>query len=146
MGTRAQFFIGNPEDVETRQWLGCVAWDGYPDGDIGRLLSGCGSPAVFVDGVNAIKASRRDFCDPAKHDFPFPWKDDLFLTDFTYAFIDGRVKVTCFHHGWRDLSQVLGDTEAEHWSDENELPGNVQAPSKTGKPDGPDSIIVLSIR
>jgi len=146
MGTRASFFIGNPEDIENRQWLGCVAWDGYPDGDIGRFLEAATTEDDFAEAVSKIAASRDDYCDPKKYDFPFPWSDDLFLTDFTYAFFDEEVWATSFHTGWALLKEHLNADDEWHemYSNREELPSNVQAPQKAGKPAGPDSIIIIS--
>jgi hypothetical protein len=144
MGTRAQFFIGNPQDIENRQWLGCIAFDGYPDGDCGTELANATSAEAFISGVEAIRSSRDDFTDPLVNSFPFPWRDDLFLTDYTYALFDGRTQVTCFHHGWRELSAVLADkSEDGPWSDNDELPSTVSAPADSG-PKGPDSILIFS--
>ena len=146
MGTRASFFIGNPEDIENRKWLGCVAWDGYPDGDIGNYLKSVKTEQEFTDAISEVSKARDDFCDPAECDFPFPWNDDLFLTDFTYAFFDNDVHATSFHSGWATLQEHLNadDEWFDKYSEREELPSNVKAPEKTGKPSGPDSIIILS--
>ena len=143
MGTRAQFFIGNPSDVSQRDWLGCVAWEGYPDGDCGKALLGVTSPEQFISAVERIAEERDDFTDPNKHSFPFPWDDDLYLTDVTFAFFDGRVQVTLFHSGWRDLKEDMRDAWGEDAPDE--LPDNVPAPTGRG-PKGPDSVMILSAR
>lgn len=148
MGTRAQFFIGNPEAVESREWLGCVAYDGYVGGDCGEFLSGAKTPESFRAAVKRLAAERDDFTDPEKNSFPFPWANDLFLTDYTYAFFDGRVQVTCFHSGWRDLPETFDPEIAGDglWEDlaANELPSNVKAPTGSG-PKGPDSIMLLKL-
>ena len=150
MGTRAQFFVGNPQDVAGRKWLGTVAWDGYPDGDVGDTLEDVTTEEGFVIAVAGIAAERRDFCDPAKHGFPFPWHDDLFLTDCTYAFFDGRMQFTYFHSGWIDLAEYLKEGEegeqvraAYNARRSDVLPSNVPAPTKYD-PAGPDSIMIIS--
>lgn len=141
MGTRASFFVGNPSDLPNRDWLGCIAWDGYPDGDCKGFV-GATSAEDFIARVEALMSRRDDFCDPKQHSFPFPWRDDLYLTDYTYAYFDGRVQVTCYHSGWRDLT----DDMSEAWGDDedDELPDNVPAPEGRGSK-GPDSILVFSI-
>lgn len=146
MGTRAQFFIGNPSNVDNRQWLGCVAWDGYPDGDCGKALVGVSSPEEFIAAVEGLAAKRDDFTDPMRHSFPFPWRNDLYLTDFTYAFFDGRVQVTPFHGGWRDLTADLIAGDIDPWGEDatDELPSDVLAPSEDG-PKGPDSIMIIGV-
>lgn len=146
MGTRAQFFIGNPQDLEGRVWLGCVAWDGYPDGDIGDALKECASEAQFREAIATIAERRDDFCDPATRSFPFPWKDDLYLTDCTYAWFDGAVQFTYFHRGFVELADYLANKSTREAYDEGPemLPGNVAAPT-SDKPRGPDSIMILSV-
>jgi hypothetical protein len=44
MGTRAQFFVGNPQDLEHREFLGTVAWDGRPNGDCGDAVREAKTP------------------------------------------------------------------------------------------------------
>jgi hypothetical protein len=142
MGTRAQFFIGDPQDVEGREWLGCVAWDGYPDGDVGDTLKEVTTVEQFRQAITGLMYARDDFCDPATNSFPFPWKDDLFLTDCTYAWYDNAVQFTYFHRGFMPLKEYLAlpdDHEDEH---PDKLLSNVPAPT-SGKPPGPDSIMIL---
>ena len=143
MGTRTQFFTGDPQDLEGRKWLGTLAWDGYPDGDCG-VLAAAGTEEEFLAAVAGIKAARRDFCDPAKHGFPFPWTDNLFLTDFTYAFFGGRTQVTNYARGWIGLADYLADGPAREAYDgqEERLPEDVPAPTAAWDRSGPDSIIV----
>lgn len=144
MGTRAQFFIGNPQSPDAK-WLGCVAFDGYPDGDIGEALRLVTSEDEFRAAIQAIKTDRDDFCDPAERRFPFPWRDDLFLTDFTYAFFDNQVMATCFHHGWRLLKSF--ETEDGPYPEDapDELPSNVLFRfDDATNPPGPDSIMIIA--
>jgi hypothetical protein len=148
MGTRAQFFVGDPRDVNGREWLGCVAWDGYPDGDCGEALKTAATEAEFRAGIASLAAKRDDFCDPATRSFPFPWRNDVFLTDCTYAWFDGAVRYTSFHRGFVSLAAYLGfsDDEAEAYhSQPEQLTRDVAAPI-TGGPPGPDSIMILTAR
>lgn len=145
MGTRANFFIGNPQDLAGRQWLGCVAYDGHPDGDCGETLRNVNSPEAFRDAVEKIKANRDDFTDPATHSFPFPWANNVFLTDVTYAWFDGAVQATIFRFGWRPLEAFFGEESVYPDDHQRELPGDVPSPSGSG-PRGPDSIMILSVR
>lgn len=48
MGTHAQFFVGNPQDLEGREYLGSLAWDGYPDSSIGEILKGIWDDDLFL--------------------------------------------------------------------------------------------------
>jgi len=145
MGTRAQFFIGDPRNIETREWLGTVAWDGYPDGDIGEILLGANTERKFRNRIKKIANNRDDFCDPQKYDFPFPWKNDLFLTDCTYAFFDGDVQFTYYHHGFEPLTKYLKDDEfrENYFKVEDALSHHVPAPVGAGRQGGPDSILIL---
>lgn len=145
MGTRAQFFIGNPQDVESRQWLGCVAWDGFPDEF--KPLAECKTTEEFRAAVTRLVETRDDFCNPATHGFPFPWVKDLFLTDYTYAFFDGRVQLTAYHRGWIDMIKFLNFSKDEHEDYGNgtdELPRDTPSPSEVWDRGAPDSIMVIS--
>lgn len=146
MGTRAQFFLGNPSDLQNRKYLGTVAFDGYPDGDIGEAFAGVVDEDGFLASVRRIASKRDDFADPVSRAFPFPWRDDLYLTDCTYAFFDGAVQYTSFHSGFVPLAKYLAFTEDESaaYGDANErLPSNIPAPA-SDLPRGPDSIIVIT--
>ena len=148
MGTRAQFFVGNSQDLEGRKYLGTIAWDGYPDGfDAIRKWAAARTPRQFEKLVLAEISQRDDYADPATRAFPFPWTDNLFLTDYTYAFFDGKARLTCFNRGWITIKQYLrGERERERYFEgEDELPENVPAPASK-KPRGPDSIMVVGVR
>ena len=106
MGTRANFFIGDPA-VGDYEWLGCVAFDGYEfaeDKNGKYCLGMVTNEDVFRMFVDTVKDERQDFADPNEGGYPFPWVNDIFLTDFSYALIDGKVKVTIFNSGWRDIA------------------------------------------
>jgi hypothetical protein len=94
MGTRADFYIGEGPDAE---WLGSIAWDGYPSGIDGDVLRST-SPAVFRANVERFLASRKDGTMP-EMGWPWPW-DDSNTTDYAYALRDGAVYGSCFGHPW----------------------------------------------
>lgn len=145
MGTRAQFFVGDPEKLTERKWLGCVAWDGYPDSFPG--LAPCKTEEEFTAAVRAIALTRDDFCDPAKHGFPFPWTKNLFLTDYTYALIGSHVLMTRFDRGWISLTDYLRDAKTRNSYDAGDLdslPDNVPAPTEKWDRSAPDSIMIIS--
>lgn len=138
MGSRASFWVGNPQDLSQRQWLGCVAFDGYPEGFEG--LDTIDSEVKFREFVEA-QSSRDDFAAP-ENGWPYPWDDNIFLTDYTYAFFDGILNIACFRHGFFTLSQYN-----EKGIDEipESLPSNIPAPSKYNR-DQPDSIIMIGFK
>ena len=148
MGTRASFFIGNPQDVAARKWLGCIAFDGYPDGDCEALKSAA-TEQEFSDAVAVIASNRDDFCDPAKHGFPFPWTGDLFLTDYTYAWFDGQPMMTCFHRGFVGMQayEDMSEEDRDAFDEQSErLPSNVPASTAEWDRSAPDSIMVVTAR
>lgn len=81
MGTRAQVFVGNPHDYENRRYLGSVAWDGY---EFPAMLAKAKTAEEFewlwLDAVSG----RDDYCPPSKP-YPFPWDQDIFISDITVA-------------------------------------------------------------
>ena len=149
MAPRRRFESQSPtnsgQNLETRKWLGCVAWDGHPENF--EQFADCTTEEQFAEAVKAL-AARDDFCDPAKHGFPFPWTRDLFLTDCTYALMDGRVMMTTYHRGWIPLAEYLGSMgAAEAYHDRPEaLPGDVPAPTETWDRGAPDSITIITGR
>ena len=140
MGTRASFWIGNPEDLEHREWLGGVSWDGYPEGFERLSKIPVETEKDMRNFVRSLQ-DRKDFADPAKGGWPWPWDDDIFLTDYTYAFFRGKLRITCYHCGWRTYKQWQ---KKHDWSDESNLPDNVLAPRKYDARQ-PDSIIILQV-
>ena len=147
MGTRAAFWLGNPCDLDNRQWLGCIAWDG--------MLSNFADMAEIDNEEDYLKyvlenvATRKDFADPRHGGWPFPWADDVFLTDCTYAFYNDRVHACWF---WQPL-EPLADYLARDNDDEDKRPDaleqhNVPAPDGSNFYDcrQPDSIMMFTIK
>lgn len=87
MGTRADFYVGKGEQSE---WLGSIAMDGYPDGIPDNLLA-CTNKEVYRDFVTVF-LSRCDHATLPEMGWPWPW-DDSRLTDFSYTFVNGEVKI-----------------------------------------------------
>lgn len=129
MGTRADFYIGRGESAE---WLGSIAWDGYPEGitpeDVpevvrtpiqtlklprhkswpeGQHLFDATTREQFVERLELFFLDRDDVTRPAQG-WPWPWEDSG-TTDFAYAFDDGRVWTSPFGHGWFDPREPLPD-------------------------------------
>jgi hypothetical protein len=94
MGTRADFYIGRGEKAE---WLGSIAWDGYP-GDKTHAVLNAANKRQFVDAVTDIASNSRDFT-PASEGWPWPWEDSS-TTDYAYAYDGEKVWVSCFGSAW----------------------------------------------
>jgi hypothetical protein len=97
MGTRADFYMDRGQDAE---WLGSIAWDGYPD-DVELIESlHATSAEEYREAVAAMFGRRRDATLPAQG-WPWPW-DDSGTTDYAYAFDDGKVWASNFGSPWFD--------------------------------------------
>jgi hypothetical protein len=90
VGTRADFYVGSGVKAE---WLGSIAWDGYPDGIDAQVL-GCQSEAAFRHAVADFLANREDGTTPDKG-WPWPW-DDSRTTDYAYCFETDHADAYCF--------------------------------------------------
>ena len=96
MGTRADFYVGRGEQAE---WIGSIAWDGYPSGIDAQVL-GCTGEAAFRHAVSAFLAARTDKTLPADG-WPWPWETSH-TTDYAYAFDADKVWACCFGGTWFD--------------------------------------------
>jgi hypothetical protein len=96
MGTRADFYIGKGKKAE---WLGSIAWDGYPKG-IPTVLLKQTSAKGFRANVTKFLASRDDSILP-EQGWPWPWEDSC-ITDYAYAFEHGKVSTSSFGSKWFD--------------------------------------------
>lgn len=95
MGTRADFYVGRGAQAE---WLGSIAWDGYPEGlDRDGLLTAT-TVEQFREAVAAELAERRDATLPDQG-WPWPWNDSG-TTDYAYAFDGGAVHASGFGGAW----------------------------------------------
>lgn len=106
MGTRADFYIGRGKNA---QWLGSVAWDGYPGG-FDKDLFEHRTVDGFINAVNAMLKKRDDATFP-ENGWPWPWEDSG-TTDYAYAFDDddGKVWASCWGYEWFDPTKE----EPEH--------------------------------
>jgi len=97
MGTRADFYAGRGKDAE---WLGSIAWDGYPEGIPGSILH-----AETEDGYREVVGwflqGRDDASLPERDGWPWSWTDSG-TTDYAYAFDGGKVWTSCFGSEWFD--------------------------------------------
>jgi len=94
MGTRADFYVGRGKEAE---WLGSIAWDGYPDA-MDKAILRAKDEKVFRSAVDTFLKAREDATFP-KDGWPWPW-DDSQTTDYAYAFNDGKVYGSNFGHKW----------------------------------------------
>lgn len=81
MGTRVCAWIGNPHDYDNREYLGSLAYDGY---NIPPLVAEATSAEEFRRIWLRYARQHDHFCPPERQ-FPFPWADDIFITDITVA-------------------------------------------------------------
>lgn len=101
MGTRADFYVGRGKDAE---WLGSIAWDGYPDGIDPAILEATQSERYREAVASFLK--REDGTTP-ELGWPWPW-DDSQTTDFAYALDGEKVHASSFGSEWCDpLDQEL---------------------------------------
>lgn len=145
MGTRAAFWLGDPRNKNEREWLGCVAWDGYPEGLPNLSETPPKTKEEFIEVINKIKRERDDFASPENGGWPFPWNNDIFLTDYTYAFFDNCLKVTCFHHGFvpiLDYKIKSEDVSSEERDDPTLKNVSIDLEYDTQQP---DSIMIFSV-
>jgi hypothetical protein len=102
VGTRADFYVGRGENAE---WLGSIAWDGYPDGITpkgrgwpeGGALFDATDEATFRERDAEFFAGRGDVTLRALG-WPWPW-DNSSTPEYAYAF-DGHVWASCFGGKW----------------------------------------------
>lgn len=116
MGTRADYYLGRGKDAK---WLCSTAWDGYPVTE-GK---GAGIPAKLLDATTedqflaelARYCERRDDVTTPDQGWPWPWNDSL-TTDYSYAFENGTVYITCFGHGWVTIAELRAyETAYKAW-------------------------------
>ena len=94
MGTRADFYIGKGKKAE---WLGSIAWDGYPKGIPKKVLE-ANTAKDFRKLVAELLRSRDEGTTP-EMGWPWPW-DDSCTTDYAYAFEHGKVTASCYGSKW----------------------------------------------
>ena len=106
MGTRADFYIGRGKDAE---WLGSIAWDGYPGGlDTPQLLASTAEPH-YRSEVEKFLARRNDATLPADG-WPWPWTDSR-TTDYAYAFDGGRTWASAYGTEWFPANEPEPEVE-----------------------------------
>ena len=117
MGTRADFYVGRGPQAE---WLGSIAFDGYPDGTPEPVLS-VASEKDWREAVYRLLAEDDSASAPG-HGWPWPW-DDSRTTDYAYAFDGGQVWASSFGHEW-----FRPDPEAENCGEPEDSPKSAVFP------------------
>lgn len=107
MGTRADFYIRKGIDLD---WLGSIAWDGYPSG-IEKSLLNSETGKIFISEVAAL-LMRDDGTTPAMG-WPWPW-DDSNTTDYSYIYEGGKVMCSSFGSPAFDPLVEIDDPEESH--------------------------------
>ena len=113
MGTRADFYVGRGQNAE---WLGSVGVDGYPDGEL-SVLGGATSEESYRGAVKELIDSFGEYATSPDQGWPWPWRDSN-LTDYAYAFEDGRVLVSTFGSPWF----LIGDEEPDEEGTRQDYP------------------------
>jgi hypothetical protein len=133
MGTRADFYVGRGEQAE---WLGSIAWDGYPDGQPGNPKYGpviaAASEPEFRERVANLLAAKDDGTTPDKG-WPWPWENSR-LTDWSYAFDAGQVWASKFGGPWHVPGEQPPEKEdSEYEADPCNDPARVTFPDMTSR-------------
>lgn len=102
MGTRADFYVGKGKKAE---WLGSIAWDGYPDGNPCEIVK-LTSEAEYRTQVAAL--IKEENGTTPEMGWPWPWEDSC-TTDYAYTFDKGMVWGACFGHGWWEAERPPDD-------------------------------------
>lgn len=115
IGTRADFYVGRGE---TAEWLGSIAFDGYPEGvghdkyPAGKRLLAATTEREYRQAVADFFAERGDQVTRPDQGWPWPWPDSR-TTDYAYTFDEGRVLASDFGHAWFDPTAPRTDPELE---------------------------------
>lgn len=104
MGTRADFYVGRGA---TAEWLGSIAFDGYPSGIADNVLHAT-TEARYRAAVDDFLTAEASHATRPSEGWPWPWKDSR-TTDYAYAFDGRRVWGSCFGYAWFDATQPEPD-------------------------------------
>lgn len=101
MGTRADFYVDEDEKLTKEDWVGSIAWDGYPEG-IDKEVLEAKTKEEFLKALKKFVEGRNDFTKP-EEGWPWPWEDSG-TTDYAYIF-DGK-KVHWDSRNYPDMSSI----------------------------------------
>ncbi len=121
MGTRADFYVGRGI---TAEWIGSIAWDGYPEAMPPALLR-ANSEAHWRNLVSLFLRERDDATLPDQG-WPWPWENGH-LTDYSYAFDGETVWASNYGSAWWRAQDVQPE------SDEDDAAEQVPFPDMTAR-------------
>lgn len=112
MGTRADFYSQTSAGLE---WLGSIAWDGYPEGIPARVFD-VKTDEEWRERVAKFIGGRDDGTKP-EQGWPWPWEDSR-TSDYAYCFVG---KIACFaategDGGLRKGVWVAVDDHEDYWN------------------------------
>ena len=90
MGTRADFYIKVGKNLVQKDWIGSIAWDGYPEG-IDKTVLEAGTINQFKKACLDFFSKRDDYTKP-EEGWPWPW-DTSATTDYAYVYDNSISKV-----------------------------------------------------
>ena len=140
MGTRADFYIGKGITME---WLGSIAWDGYPSG-IDAAIFKSTTKETYHQRVFKFLAADESATFPHQG-WPWPW-DDSCTTDYAYTFVDGEVWVSSFGTVFITLAEFDKVNESDEAYEEWEKKGKEVFPNMKDRKNvtlGPRSGIII---
>lgn len=91
MGTRADFYVKEERELKQEDWLGSIAWDGYPSG-IPNSIKKAKTVKAYIKAVREFLLGRDDATFPT-NGWPWPWETSA-TTDLTYIFFKKSRKVS----------------------------------------------------
>ena len=107
MGTRADVYLGKDEHAE---WLGSIAWDGYPEG-LPKVITASRQEQGYRGAVAYFVQERDDGTHPDQG-WPWPWNNSR-TTDCAYTFSDDEVWCSRFGRPWARVHDYLRWTEEQ---------------------------------
>lgn len=108
MGTRADFYIGDKDNLKKEDWIASIAWDGYLEGIDSEVINSKSKPDFLIALYNFL--ANRDDVTRAEHGWPWPWKNSQ-TTDCSYVFDinDNKLYASMWGKFWFEAS--LGEPE-----------------------------------
>jgi hypothetical protein len=136
MGTRADFYIKRAgEALISTDWVGSIAWGGYPQGIADRILNATDASEFRM----AIDEAAEDDFTSADKGWPWPWTNSC-MTNYSYVFWVEESRVIHYRYGVRFNPE---DDKAELFDQEHDL-DFPEMDSSTVAPDGsPASGIII---